>query len=122
MAVRKGDGFIRHLHAPGGGTGLAALGHLGGGQPPAGPRVDDLTVAAVGRTSRVQLAAAAKAGIHQPSAVKNIVVVLVNLRPLTLVDRRLRAVGGKAQPGQVVDDGIGKHTGAALGVQVLDAQ
>ena len=122
MAVRKGDGLIRHLHAPGGGTDLAALGHLGGGQPPAGPGVDDLTVAAVGCAGRMQLATAAKTGIHQPAAVQNIVVMLVNFCPLTLVDRQLRTVGGKAQPGQIVDDGISKHTGAALGVQVLDAQ
>ena len=122
VAVLKGDDLIGHLHAPGGGAGLGARGDFGGGQPAAGPGVDDLAVAAVGRTGSVELAAAAKAGVNQPPAGKLVKILLVDGAAFALIDWRLGAVGGQAQPGQIVDDSVGVGAGAALGVQVLNAQ
>ena len=122
VAVLKGDDLVGHLHAPGGGAGLGALGNFSGRQAAAGPGVDDLPVAAVGRAGRVQLTAAAKAGVDQPTAGQFVEVPLINFAAVTLVDRRRRAVGGKAEPRQIVHNGVRIAAGAALGVQILNAQ
>ena len=68
MAVLKGDDLVGHADAPRGRAGLAFFGNFGGRQVPARPGVDDLPVAAVRCTGRMQLAAAAKAGVDQPPA------------------------------------------------------
>ena len=122
VAVLKGNDLVGHLHAPGGGADLGALGNFGGRQAATGPGVDDLPVAAVGRTGRVQLTAAAKAGVDQPTAGQFVEVPLINFAAVTLVDRRRRAVGGKAEPCQIVHNGVRIAAGAALGVQILNAQ
>ena len=122
VAVLKGDDLIGYPHPPGGGAGLGALGDLSRRQAAAGPGVDDLTVAAVGRTGGVKLAAAAKAGVDQPAAGKLLKILRIDGTALALVDRRLGAVGGKAQPRQIIYDGVRIAARAALGVQILYAQ
>ena len=122
VAVLKGDDFIGHPYPPGGGAGLGALGNLSRRQAAAGPGVDNLTVTAVGRTGGVKLAAAAKAGVDQPAAGKLLKILRIDGTALALVDRRLGAVGGKAQPRQIIYDGVRVAARAALGVQILYAQ
>ncbi len=65
VEVGKGDGFLRHPQPQRRGAGAAFLRHLGGGQVPAGPAVQQLPVRGVGRAGRVELGPAAKTGVAQ---------------------------------------------------------
>ena len=127
-AVRKGDGLVRHHQAIGRGFLFALFRDLFRRQPPAGARVDDVAVRGVGCAGGVQLGAGAKAGVYQPHLFQFAVALGIDVPALALVIGRVCAAGAaalvprKPQPRKVLLQQVGVDAGAALGVQILDAQ
>ena len=82
----------------------------------------------MGRAGRVQLGAGAKTRVHKAALFQLFVACGVDLRALTLVIGAVRPTGAaalvpdKAQPAQVFFQLVGISAGAALGVQILNAQ
>ena len=95
VEVGKGDGFLRHPQPQRRGAGAAFLRHLGGGQVPAGPAVQQLPVRGVGRAGRVELGPAAKTGVAQALRLQLGQLGAVEGKALALV---VRERGGRLPP------------------------
>ena len=127
-AVRKGDLLVRHHQTVGRGFLFALFRNFLRRQSPAGARVDDVAVRGVGCAGGVQLGAGAEARVHQPLLLQLAVALGIDVPAFALVIGRVCAAGAaalvprKPQPRKVLLQQVGVDAGAALGVQVLDAQ
>ena len=127
-AVRKGNLLVRHHQAVGRGFLFALFRNFLRRQSPAGARVDDVAVRGMGCAGGVQLGAGAKAGVHQSPLLQFAVALGIDLPALALVIGRVCAAGAaalvpcKPQPCKILFQQVGVDAGAALGIQILDAQ
>ena len=95
-------------------------------QIPAGARVDDLAVGAVGGVRRVELTPSAEAGIEQPLLFQLFQRHAVDLAALALI--KFRAAGASAlvpvqtQPAEVLFHPVAERALAAVWIQILQPQ
>ena len=104
VEVGKGDGFLRHPQPQRRGAGAAFLRHLGGGQVPAGPAVQQFPVRGVGRAGCVKLGPAAKTGVAQALLLQLGQLGAVEGKALALV---VRGVGAAFLPALVPEKAQG---------------
>ena len=127
-AVGEGDVLVRHHEAVSRGFLFPLFGDFFGCQPPAGAGIDDVAVRGVGRTGGMELAAGAEAGIDKPHVFQLFVALGVDAAALALVIWLMGAalaaalIPEKAQPPKVFFQLVGVLAGAALRVQILDAE
>ena len=95
-------------------------------QIPAGARVDDLTVGAVGSVGGVKLAPGAEAGIEQPLLFQLLQRRAVDLAAPALI--KFRAAGASAlvpvqtQPSEILFHPVAERALAAVWIQILQPQ
>ena len=127
-AVGEGDILVRNHETVGRSLLFPLLSDLRRCQTPAGAGVDDIAVRGVGRAGCVELAAGAEAGIDEAHGLELPVALGVDAAALALVIGRVRPapaaalVPDKAQPCEILFQLVGVPAGAALCVQVLDAE
>ena len=121
--VDKSDLFIGDTDAYGRMARLGAHSLLLRAQIPAGARVDDLAVGAVGGVRRVELTPSAEAGIEQPLLFQLFQRHAVDLAALALI--KFRAAGASAlvpvqtQPAEVLFHPVAERALAAVWIQIL---
>ena len=127
-AIHKADILVRHPDPVSRGFVLPLLRDLLRRQVPAGAGIDDVAVRGMGRAGGMELGAGAEARVHQPLRSQLRVGLLIDGGALALV---IGAVGpavaaalvpDKSQPAQVFFQLVGIFAGAALGVQILNAE
>ena len=127
-AIHKADILVRHPDPVSRGFVLPLLGDLLRRQVPAGAGIDDVAVRGMWRAGGMELGAGAEARVHQPLRGQLRVGLLIDGGALALV---IGAVGpavaaalvpDKAQPFQILFQCVGIFAGAALGIQILNAQ
>ena len=127
-AIPEGDDLIGHSEPVGRCLDPALFRDLGRRQIPAGAGIDDIAVRGVGRTGRMELCAGAEAGVDQPLRFEHLIRAGVDLCAFALVIGAVGAapapalVPDEAQPGQVFFQQVCVFPGAALRVQILDAE
>ena len=127
-AIGEGDVLIGHHETVGRGFLFALLGDLLRRQPPAGAGIDHIAVGGVGCAGGMELGTGTEAGVHKALCFQFVIALGVNVGALALVIGAVGAaaaaalVPDKAQPFQIFFQRIGVFPGAALGIQILNAQ
>ena len=127
-AIGEGDVLIGHHETIGRGFLFALLGDLLRRQPPAGAGIDHIAVGGVGCAGGMELGTGAETGVNKALCFQFVIALGVDGGALALVIGAVGAavaaalVPDKAQPFQIFFQRIGVFPGAALGIQILNAQ
>ena len=127
-AIGEGDVLIGHHETIGRGFLFALFGDLLRRQPPASTGIDHIAVGGVGCAGGMELGTGAETGVHKALRFQFVIALGVNVGALALVIGAVGAaaaaalVPDKAQPFQILFQRVGIFPGAALGIQILNAQ
>ena len=127
-AIGEGDVLIGHHEPVGRGLLFALFGDLLRRQPPAGAGIDDVAVGGMGCAGGMELGTGAEAGVNKALCFQFVIALGVDGGTLALVIGAVGAAAAaalipeKAQPFQILFQRIGVFPGAALGIQILNAQ
>ena len=127
-AIGEGDVLIGHHETIGRGLLFALFGDLLRRQAPAGAGIDHIAVGGVGCAGGMELGTGAETGVNKALCFQFVIALGVDGGALALVIGAVGAaaaaalVPDKAQPAQVLFQCVGIFAGAALGIQILNAQ
>ena len=127
-AIGEGDVLVGHHETVGRGFLFALFGDLLRRQPPAGAGIDDVAIRCMGCAGGMELGTGAETRVNKALCFQFVIALGVDGSALALVIGAVGAaaaaalVPDKAQPAQVLFQCVGIFAGAALGIQILNAQ